>query len=123
MNEADFRYSGGLPKSKEAGIVMLADSVEATVKSFAKPTPKLIEDAVTDTINRKLDDGQFDECDLTTREIHEVGEAILEALVGILGPRIQYPGKMKTLKIVQRFSAANPPTGSRFGFSFRRTCL
>jgi len=91
VNEADFRYSGGLPKSKEAGIVMLADSVEATVKSLAKPTPKRIEDVVTDTINRKLDDGQFDECDLTMREIHEVGEAILEALVGFLGPRIEYP--------------------------------
>lgn len=92
VNEADFRYSSGLPRSKEAGIVMLADSVEATVKSLAKPTPKRIEDVVTDTINRKLDDGQFDECDLTMREIHEVGEAIQEALVGFLGPRIEYPG-------------------------------
>jgi putative nucleotidyltransferase with HDIG domain len=92
VNEADFRYSGGLPQSKEAGIVMLADSIEATVKSLAKPTPKRIEDIVTDTINRKIDDGQFDECALTLREIHEVGEAILEALVGFLGPRIEYPG-------------------------------
>ena len=50
VNEADFRYSGGLPKSKEAGIVMLADSIEATVKSLAKPTPKRIEDIVADTI-------------------------------------------------------------------------
>jgi putative nucleotidyltransferase with HDIG domain len=92
VNEADFRYSGGLPQGKEAGIVMLADSIEATVKSLSKPTPKRIEDVVTDTINRKLDDGQFDECALTMREIHEVGEAILEALVGFLGPRIEYPG-------------------------------
>jgi putative nucleotidyltransferase with HDIG domain len=92
VNEADFRYAGGLPQGKEAGIVMLADSIEATVKSLAKPTPKRIEDIVTDTIDRKLDDGQFDECALTMREIHEVGEAILEALVGFLGPRIEYPG-------------------------------
>ncbi|CAA9450472.1 MAG: Membrane protein containing HD superfamily hydrolase domain, YQFF ortholog [uncultured Rubrobacteraceae bacterium] len=92
VNEADFRYSGGLPQTKEAGIVMLADSIEATVKSLAKPTPKRIEDIVTETINRKIDDGQFDECALTLREIHEVGEAILEALVGFLGPRIEYPG-------------------------------
>lgn len=92
VNEADFRYSGGLPQGKEAGIVMLADAIEATVKSVAKPTPKRIEDIVTDTINRKLDDGQFDECALTMREIHEVGEAILEAIVGFLGPRIEYPG-------------------------------
>ena len=92
VNEADFRYSGGLPKSKEAGIVMLADSVQATVKSLAKPTRKRIEDVVTETIDRKLDDGQFDESALTIREIHDVGDAILEALVGFLGPRIEYPG-------------------------------
>lgn len=91
VRESDFRYSSGLPKSKEAGIMMLADSVEATVKSLSKPTPKRIEDVVADTIKQKLDDGQFDECQLTMREIHEVGEAIREALIGFLGPRIEYP--------------------------------
>ena len=91
VREADFRYSSGLPRSKEAGIVMLADSVEATVKSVSKPTPKRIEDVVADTIKHKLEDGQFDECELTMYEIHEVGEAIREALIGFLGPRIEYP--------------------------------
>jgi cyclic-di-AMP phosphodiesterase PgpH len=91
VNEADFRYSSGLPKSKEAGILMLADSVEATVKALPKPTPKRIEDVVADTIRRKLEDGQFDECELTMRDIHEAGEAIREALIGFLGPRIEYP--------------------------------
>ncbi len=91
VREADFRYSSGLPQRKEAGIVMLADSVEATVKSLAKPTPKRIEDVVANTIKQKLDDGQFDECMLTMHEIHEVGEAIREALIGFLGPRIEYP--------------------------------
>src|SRR5918992_3055872 len=91
VNDSDFRYSSGLPKSKEAGIMMLADSVEATVKALPKPTPKRIEDVVADTIRRKLEDGQFDECELTMREIHEAGEAIREALIGFLGPRIEYP--------------------------------
>jgi putative nucleotidyltransferase with HDIG domain len=91
VREADFRYSCGLPRSKEAGIVMLADSVEATVKSISKPTPKRLEDVVNSTIKQKLDDGQFDECELTMHEIHEVGEAIGEALIGFLGPRIEYP--------------------------------
>src|SRR5918992_270195 len=50
VNESDFRYSSGLPKSKEAGIMMLADSIEATVKSLPKPTPKRIEDVVAETI-------------------------------------------------------------------------
>src|SRR5919112_1576342 len=91
VNESDFRYSSGLPRSKEAGILMLADSVEATVKALPKPTPKRIEDVVADTIRRKLEDGQFDECELTMRDIHEAGEAIREALIGFLGPRIEYP--------------------------------
>jgi cyclic-di-AMP phosphodiesterase PgpH len=70
---------------------MLADSIEATVKSLDKPTPKRIEDIVADTIRDKLKDGQFDECELTMHEIHETGEAIREALIGFLGPRIEYP--------------------------------
>src|SRR3712207_8914172 len=61
-------------RSKEAGILMLADSIEATVKSLPKPTPKRIEDVVADTIRKKIEDGQFDECDLTMRDIHAAGE-------------------------------------------------
>jgi len=91
VNESDFRYSSGLPKSREAGIMMLADSIEATVKALPKPTPKRIEDVVADTIRKKLEDGQFDECELTMHDIHEAGEAIREALIGFLGPRIEYP--------------------------------
>ena len=91
VRDSDFRYSGGLPKSKEAGIVMVADTIEATVKSIPKPTPKRIEDVVSDTIKQKLEDGQFDQCELTMRELHEVGEAVREVLVGFLGPRIEYP--------------------------------
>ncbi len=71
--------------------MMLADSIEATVKSLPKPTPKRIEDVVADTITRKIEDGQFDECELTMRDIHQAGEAIREALIGFLGPRIEYP--------------------------------
>jgi membrane-associated HD superfamily phosphohydrolase len=91
INESDFRYSGPCPRSKEAGILMLADSIEATVKSLEKPTPKRIEDIVAFTIRSKLEDGQFDQCELTMREIHATGEAIREALIGFIGPRIEYP--------------------------------
>ena len=91
VNESDFRYSSGLPRSKEAGIMMLSDSIEATVKSLPKPTPKRIDDVVADTVRRKLQDGQFDECQLTMHDIHEAGEAIRESLIGFLGPRIEYP--------------------------------
>lgn len=105
VNEADFRYSGPCPKSKEAGILMLADAIEATVKSLERPTPKRIEDIITDTIRAKLEDGQFDGCELTMREIHETGEAIREALIGFIGPRIEYPEVP-----VERPSSAGSPT-------------
>jgi membrane-associated HD superfamily phosphohydrolase len=75
--------------------MMLADSIEATVKSLPKPTPKRIEDVVADTVSRKLEDGQFDECRLTMNDIHEAGEAIRESLIGFLGPRIEYPEPSK----------------------------
>ena len=102
VREADFRYASGLPRSKVAGIVMLADSIEATVKSVSKPTPKRIEDVVADTIKQKLDDGQFDECMLTMNEIHETGEAIREALIGFLGPRIEYPSSSQEPKVADK---------------------
>jgi cyclic-di-AMP phosphodiesterase PgpH len=111
VNEADFRYSSGLPRSKEAGIMMLADSIEATVKALPKPTPKRIEDVVADTIRRKLEDGQFDECELTMREIHEVGEAIREALIGFLGPRIEYPETPSESRVAADTTAAHKAEG------------
>ena len=98
VNDSDFRYPGPCPRSKEAGILMLADSVEATVKSLEKPTPKRIEDIVDGTIRSKLEDGQFDQCELTMREIHETGEAIREALIGFIGPRIEYPPEAPAAK-------------------------
>jgi putative nucleotidyltransferase with HDIG domain len=98
VNDSDFRYPGPCPRSKEAGILMLADSIEATVKSLEKPTPKRIEDIVDGTIRSKLEDGQFDQCELTMREIHETGEAIREALIGFIGPRIEYPPEAPAAK-------------------------
>ena len=91
VNEATIRYSSGLPRGKAAGIVMLADSIEASVKTLPTPIPGRIEDVVAGTLKKKLDDGQFAACELTMREIHEVGEAIREALIGFLGRRIEYP--------------------------------
>jgi putative nucleotidyltransferase with HDIG domain len=91
VRESDFRYSLGRPHSKESGILMIADSVEATVKSLAKPTPKRVEDIVEKTIRQRIEDGQLDDCQLTMHEIHAVGEAVRESLIGFLGPRIEYP--------------------------------
>jgi membrane-associated HD superfamily phosphohydrolase len=70
---------------------MLADSIEATVKSLQKPTPKGIEATVAGTTIKKVEGGQFNECELKMREIHLVGDEIRDAVIGFFGPRIQYP--------------------------------
>jgi membrane-associated HD superfamily phosphohydrolase len=87
---------------------MLADSVEATVKSIAQPTPKRVEDIIAGTIRSKIEDGQFDDCELTMREIHEVGEAIREALIGFLGPRIEYPEASEADSSGKKFGKPKP---------------
>lgn len=89
--ERDFRYPGPNPQTKEAAIVMLADSVEAAVRSLSKPTPARIEVMVKKLIKDKLNDGQLDECDLTLRDLDIIANAFVHVLGGIYHSRIEYP--------------------------------
>ena len=72
VHESAFRYPGPKPQTREAGILMMADSVESASRSLSEPTPSRIEGLVTDLIDKRLRDGQFDECGLTLREIAEI---------------------------------------------------
>lgn len=89
--EQQFRYSGPKPKTKEAAIVMLADSVEAASRCIAKPTPAKIELVVNRIVSDKLRDGQLDECDLTFKEVSKISDSFVRALIGTLHARIDYP--------------------------------
>ncbi len=91
IDEKDFRYIGPKPQTKESAIVMLADSVEAAVRSLSKPTPGRIEGLVRKIIKERLADGQFDECDLTLKDLDAVANAFVRVLTGIYHPRIEYP--------------------------------
>ncbi len=95
VEEADFRYAGPTPQTKEAAIVMLADSVEAAVRSLSQPTPGRIEGLVRKIIKDRLNDGQLDECDITLRELDIAGTAFVHILSGIFHKRIEYPDKLK----------------------------
>ncbi len=75
VNEEDFRYQGPIPKSKEAAIIMLADGVEAAVRSINDPTKGKIEEMVNKIIKARLDEGQLDDCDLTLKEIGLIRDA------------------------------------------------
>jgi putative nucleotidyltransferase with HDIG domain len=90
--EADFRYPGPKPKSKEAAIMMLADSVEAASRTLADPTPTQIQGMIDRLSEAIIDDNQLDECDITLREIQLIKKSFFKILTGIFHHRIDYPG-------------------------------
>lgn len=96
--ESQFRYSGPKPRSKEAAIIMLADSVEAASRAMSKPTRAIIELIVNKVIADKLRDGQLDESDLTFREVGRITDAFIRALTGTLHARIDYSEVMDNRK-------------------------
>jgi len=89
--EQAFRYDSPKPRSKEAAIIMLADSVEAGARSLQKPSPNRLEGLVRKVIKEKLEDGQLDECPLTFQELDLIAQAFTRALSGIFHSRIEYP--------------------------------
>ncbi len=91
INEEDFRYPGPKPQSKETGIVMLADSVEASTRAMEEMTPQGLERAIDNMIKHRFLEGQLDECELTLRDLTNIKEAFLKILVGIHHQRIKYP--------------------------------
>lgn len=91
VNEEDYRYPGPKPRTKEAAIVSICDSVEAAVRSVKEPTKDKIDDLVESIINDRLMDGQLSDSSLTFRELEKVQTAICETLNGIYHSRIQYP--------------------------------
>jgi putative nucleotidyltransferase with HDIG domain len=91
VHESAFRYPGPKPQTKEAGILMMADSVESASRSLSEPTPSRIEGLVADLIDKRLRDGQFDECGLTLREIAEIRDSLTKSLIAIYHGRVKYP--------------------------------
>jgi cyclic-di-AMP phosphodiesterase PgpH len=92
INDSDFRYPGPKPQFKEAAILMLADSCEAAARSLAHPEPASIRTIVARIFEAIVKDGQLSECNLTLRELNLVQEALINSLIAIYHPRIDYPG-------------------------------
>ncbi len=88
-----FRYEGPKPQSKEAAIIMLADAVEAGVRSLSKPSSSRVEAMIRRMIKEKLEDGQLDQSDLTLKELDRIAEAFVYIMSGIYHSRIEYPEK------------------------------
>ena len=91
IDRARFRHAGPKPQTREAALIMLADGVEASVRSLAARDEPAIRAMVSRIIAERLEDGQFDECDLTLRDIERVREAFVGQLLGMYHQRIEYP--------------------------------
>ncbi len=87
----DFRYDGTRPTMKESAIVMLADTIEAAVRSMPDPTPQGIEAFIEQLVRGKLEDGQLSDSPLTLRDIDKICEAFTTVLIGVFHERIEYP--------------------------------
>lgn len=93
VTKEEFRYSGPKPRSKESAIIMLADSIEAAVRSLDEKTPRAIEEMLRKIINSKIEDNQLSEADLTFKEIEIIIQTFIKTLVSIHHVRIKYPGQ------------------------------
>lgn len=96
--ESDFRYPGPKPKSKESGIIMLADGIEASTHSIKEPTANRIRAMVMSIIENRLQDGELDECELTIGDLKKIAEAFIPILLSIYHVRIEYPGQNQVLE-------------------------
>ncbi|MGA2363475.1 MAG: HDIG domain-containing metalloprotein [Candidatus Aminicenantales bacterium] len=92
VGEESYRYPGPPPRTKEAALVMLADSVEAASRSLRSPTKDNLKRVITDIFNTYLQDGQLDDCDFSLRDLRAVASSFLTILFAIYHPRVEYPG-------------------------------
>jgi hypothetical protein len=91
LNEENFRYPGPKPQTKEAGIVMLADAVEAASRTLSEPTPSRIKILVQRITNHIFLDGQLEDCELTLKDLHKIEDSFSRILTAIFHHRINYP--------------------------------
>ena len=96
--EKDFRYEGPKPQTKEAALIMIADACEAAVRSIGKPNVSRVEAMVRKVIRERLNDGQFDECDLTLKNLTIIGDVYIRILSGMFHSRIEYPDSVKEIE-------------------------
>ncbi len=91
VTQEDYRYPGPRPLTREAGLVLLADQVEAASKTLTDPTPARIQGMVQKIINNVFADGQLDACELTLKDLHLIAKSFNKILSGIFHQRIHYP--------------------------------
>jgi putative nucleotidyltransferase with HDIG domain len=112
VRDESFRYGGPRPQSRESGIISLADAVESASRCLEKVTPNRLEQLIHDIIERRITDGQLDECDLTMREVKAIAENFAYTLTNMLHSRIAYPTETAAKPETFRFPENAPPVSA-----------
>lgn len=97
IEESTFRYPGPRPKTKETGIVMLADAIEAAARTLKDPSPSRIRGLVISIVQDRFKDSELDDCPLTLRELTKIIESFESILLGTFHSRIEYPDQDEKL--------------------------
>lgn len=107
-----YRYTGPKPQTKETGIVMLADAIEASTRTIEDPSPQKLENKIKEVIRTRFMEGELDECDLTLKDLTKIKESFLKILLGIHHHRLKYPDKNQLELVTElRESSVRNPLG------------
>jgi hypothetical protein len=98
LNEEQFRYEGPLPSTKETGILLLADGIEAASRAMKNPNYSKLENLVNKMVDDRVAEDQLSQCPLTFRDLSIIKETFINILVGVYHGRIEYPEEKKTKK-------------------------
>jgi membrane-associated HD superfamily phosphohydrolase len=114
VSQESFRYGGPKPQTRESGIISLADAVESASRSLEKVTPNRLEQLIGDLIEKRILDGQLDECDLSLKEIRVIAESFKFTLQSMLHSRIAYPAEPSTVRSAETSRAPEnaPPVSA-----------
>jgi len=99
VNEEDFRYPGPRPNTRETGILMIAEAIEAASRSIKNPTPNRVETLMDTIIESRIKSGELEECPLTFRDLNTIKDAMMPVFIGSLHERVEYPGQREKLHI------------------------
>lgn len=109
IGEENYRYAGPKPKTKEAALILLSDSVEAASRSLKSSSRTNLKRVVTEIFNSYLEDGQLDDCDFSLKELRATASSFLTTLDTIYHPRVEYPGFDFEMKQKKKTEQNNKP--------------
>lgn len=96
VEESNYRYPGPKPRTREAGVLMLADAAESASRTLVDPTPARIENLIESLAMKRLLDGQFDDCGITLQELRRIQESLIKSLTAVYHARVKYPDQQQT---------------------------